>query len=342
MVKEKTIPTLHDVARQAGVSTATVSRCLNTPDRVIEPTRKKVLEAIKALGYSPHFGARVMAAKRTNIIGAIIPTMDNAVFARGLQAFQEELRQLGYTVLVASSSYRAEVEHEQIHSLVAHGAEGLLLIGHDRDPGVYEFLDKQGIAALVTWAVDPDRSHVSIGFDNAAAMQTLGREVLRLGHRRLAMISAETADNDRARERVRGLRAALAEAGLPETALHIVETVYGIDEGAQAFAEIFDRPAPHPTAVICGNDVLATGALYQARCMGLDVPRDVSITGFDDIDLAHITAPALTTVHVPHREMGRRAARALVGMVRKEGAPKGAVLDTHLVVRESLGPPHKN
>ena len=114
MTQQHATPTLHDVAAHAGVSTATVSRCLNFPDKVAPSTRDRVQKAIAALGYSPNFGASVMAARRTKTIGAIIPTMDNAIFARGLQAFQEELRLHGYTMLVASTSYQPAQEEEQI------------------------------------------------------------------------------------------------------------------------------------------------------------------------------------------------------------------------------------
>ena len=117
MNSEHSTPTLEDVAKVAGVSTATVSRCLNSPDRVVERTRRRVMDAVDALGYTPNFGARVMAAKRTFTIGAIIPTMENAIFARGLQAFQEELHARGYTLLVSSSAYKPEVEEEQIKAL---------------------------------------------------------------------------------------------------------------------------------------------------------------------------------------------------------------------------------
>ena len=123
-------PTLHDVAFAANVSTATVSRCLNFPNKVSAATRQKVSAAISELGYLPNFGAKVMATNRTNTIGAIIPTMENAIFARGLQAFQEELLLHGFTLLVASTSYRPEIEQEQIRALVARGADALLLIGH--------------------------------------------------------------------------------------------------------------------------------------------------------------------------------------------------------------------
>ena len=149
------VPTLADVARFAGVSTATVSRCLNAPEQVQEKTRDKVLAAVAELGYSPNFSAQSLAAKRTNTIGAIIPTMDNAIFARGLQAVQEELGRVGATLLVASSSYRRDLEADQIRALVARGADGLLLIGHDRDAEVYAFLDRRQVPVVVSWAYDP-------------------------------------------------------------------------------------------------------------------------------------------------------------------------------------------
>ena len=334
----RTVPTLNDVAKAAGVSTATVSRCLNTPGQVVESTREKVLAAVAQLGYSPNFGARVMAAKRTSTIGAIIPTMENAIFARGLQAFQEELRQAGYTLLVASSSYCPAIEEEQIRSLVARGADGLLLIGHDRDPAINRFLQTQGVPTLVAWTHDNAALLPSIGFDNRQSMRALADEVIARGHRDIAVISAATASNDRARLRVTGVKDALAAAGLDPDAMPIVETTYGIGSGAQALATLMASATP-PTAVICGNDVLAVGAMKQARALGLDVPGDLSITGFDDIELAGIVVPALTTVHVPHRDMGSRAARMLIDMVESKNTGETVKLRADVRIRGSLGPP---
>lgn len=331
-------PTLHDVAREAGVSTATVSRCLNSPERVVESTRIKVMAAVKSLGYSPHFGAQVMAGRRTHTIGAIIPTMENAIFARGLQAFQEELRKHGYTLLVASSCYRPDLEEEQIRSLVARGADGILLIGHDRDPCIYGFLAARNVPALVAWTFDQAAALPSIGFDNRKSMRALADKVIAMGHRRIGVISAYTEANDRARERVEGIREAARGAGLPDDALRIVETSYGIETGAEAFDTLMAEE-PRPTAVMCGNDVLAAGAIRRAHELGLDLPGDVSITGFDDIELARVVSPALTTVHVPHREMGRRAATTLIGMVEGHEPGAAAELDVEICLRESLAPP---
>jgi LacI family transcriptional regulator len=336
MQTKRPTPTLQDVADAASVSTATVSRCLNFPDQVAERTRLKVQTAISELGYSPNFGAKVMAARRTNTIGAIIPTMENAIFARGLEAFQEELRRHGFTMLVASTSYRPDVEEEQIRSLVARGADALLLIGHERAPEIYDFLETQDVPALVTWAFDTAANRPSVGFDNTAAMQDMADKVIELGHRKLALISAEVAQNDRAGARLLGIQNAMTAAGLNADDLQFVETKYGIEEGADAFSQVMEAETT-PTAIFCGNDVLAVGALRRARELGIGVPDDVSIIGFDDIELAQITQPALTTVHVPHREMGRRAGLALAQLV-KDGKPLRAVeLNAYPVIRETLG-----
>lgn len=335
MSSNQTVPTLDDVAREAGVSTATVSRCLNTPDKVSAKTRDKVMNAVEMLGYTPNFGARVMAAKRTFTIGAIIPTMENAIFARGLQAFQEKLHMRGYTLLVSSTAYRPDIEAEQIRALVGRGADGLLLIGYERDQAVYDYLRRRDVPTLVAWAFSASSPQPSIGFDNRASMRALCDKVLSMGHRNIAVISGIVAGNDRATGRVQGIRDGLISYGYDPDALPVIETAYEIENGAVAFEQLMQNPQ-RPTVVMCGNDVLAVGAMQRAHEMGLKVPHDVSITGFDDIELARIVTPQLTTVHVPHREMGSRAAQELIRMVEKKSAGVSLQLQSSLKLRESL------
>lgn len=335
MNQNQPVPTLDDVARDAGVSTATVSRCLNDPDKVSERTRRRVLDAVERLGYTPNFGARVMASRRSNTIGAIIPTMENAIFARGIQAFQETLYELGYNLLVSSSAYRPEIEAEQVRSLVARGADGLLLIGYERNQAIYDYLARQSVPTLLAWAYAEGSALPSIGFDNKASMQALAQEVLGMGHKEIAVISGIVEGNDRAAGRLGGIMAAIAAAGLETDQVPVIETPYEVEAGAAAFEQIMAAPKP-PTVVMCGNDVLAVGAIQKAHELGLKVPDDVSITGFDDIELARIVTPQLTTVHVPHRMMGRQAAQELIRMVegKSEGASKQ--LDVRLELRGSL------
>ena len=331
----QSVPTLDDVAKSAGVSTATVSRCLNSPERVVEKTRQKVMKAVETLGYTPNFGARAMAAKRTFTIGAIIPTMENAIFARGLQAFQEELRERGYTLLVSSSAYRPEVEAEQIRTLAARGADGLLLIGYERDPALYRYLERQKVPVLVAWAYSSESGQPSIGFDNRASMCALAEKVISYGHRKVAVISGLTQGNDRAIDRLQGIKDAWIKNGRDPASFQVIETPYGIDTGAEAFEQLI-QSEDRPTVVMCCNDVLAVGAMRRARELGLRIPDDVSITGFDDIEIARIVTPALTTVHVPHREMGRRAAVELVGMVHDKRDGVSFELEATLKIRASL------
>ncbi|MEM9426155.1 MAG: LacI family DNA-binding transcriptional regulator [Pseudomonadota bacterium] len=325
-------PTLEDVAAAAGVSTATVSRCLNTPDKVVAQTRRRVLAAVEALGYAPNFSARALVAKRTQTIGAVIPTMENAVFAEGIQAFQDVLQAQRFMLLIASSGYDPKAEADAVRTLVARGADGVLLIGFDRDDNVYEFLASQRIPAVVAWAYKDGGPLPSVGFDNAAAMERLVSHAIGLGHARVGLISGIQAGNDRARARVTGAQAALGAAGIE--AATVVETSYGFAQGGSALDRLLDRD-PDLTLVVCGNDVLAAGAVRRARALGLSVPADLSITGFDDIGLAELVDPPLTTVRVPHRAMGQAAAERLLALVTGQSA-HSLRLDAQLCLRESL------
>lgn len=327
--------TLQDVARMARVSTATVSRVINTPDRVKPATRERVEKAVSELGYTPHFGGRALASNRTNTIGVVIPTMENAIFARGLQAMQDELSESGATLLVATSHYNAEREAEQIRTLLARGVDGLALIGYDRPDSTYEFLRRKGVPFVLLWSFEPDGEHVSIGFDNRQAARAITELVLARGHTVIAMIAGMTAGNDRAAARIEGFRDALDARGTDLAPEHLVEIAYDLEESASATEAIL-RTAPRPTAIVCGNDVIAAGALRGARRSGCTVPTDLSIVGYDDIDLALAVEPQLTTIRVPHRRMGRAAAETLRRMINGDIAVDGTTFDFEIVVRESL------
>ena len=339
--KKRSLPTLEDVANAANVSTATVSRCLNEPDKVSKGTRERVLDSVERLRYSPNFGARAIAANRTGIFGAIIPTMENSIFARGIEAFQKALVANNKTMIVASSAYDLEQEAKQIRTLVARGADGILLIGTDRDPDLYTFLSEREIPAVIAWARSDDCTQSYVGFDNLKAAKAITNKALGLGHRTFAFISARTSMNDRARARVLGAQQAIAEFNLDPSLMTIIETDYSIQSGCDAFLKL-SQTGPTPTLIICGNDVLAVGAVKAAQEIGLQVPHDVSITGFDDIELASVVTPGLTTVHVPHREMGRLAAETLVSLTNNPVHPIQIDLETFIVERESLAAPQSS
>ena len=331
----RTLPTLDDVARLAGVSTATVSRCVNLPDRVRQSTKNRVEAAIAELGYTPHFGGMALASNRTNTIGAVIPTMDNAIFARGVQVLQEELSLVGITLLVASSLYDPEKEARQIRALLGRGVDGLILIGRERPQETYRLLADRQIPFVLMWTYSEDLTYSQVGFDNHRAAYDMTQHVLKRGHSRIAMIAGTTAGNDRARERVEGVTHAMRNHGLLLAPPMLIETHYSVEHGKLAAQQLFALDEM-PTAIICGNDVQAAGALKAAHQAGLRVPQDMSIVGFDDIDLAEAVEPGLTTVHVPHRRMGREAAHLIMRMVRNEQPGESIRISTSIVERASL------
>ncbi len=328
-------PTLADVARSAGVSTATVSRVLNGTGVVSADVTARVTEAVESLGYMPNFAARVMSARRSFTMGAIIPTMENAIFARGLQAFEEQLHTRGYTLLVASSGYDPNREDTQLRTLISRGVDGLLLIGMARDASVYARLEQYRVPAVAAWTYDPDAPLPTVGFDNAAAMERISAEVFAQGHRNVAMISGNCDGNDRAAQRRAGFVRAAEAAG---ASYRVTEVDYVVEAAEQVAADLLSA-ADRPTAFVCGNDVLAVGALKAARLSGLGVPDDLSITGFDDLELTHIVSPPLTTMRVPHRAMGAQAATVLMNLVEGQEATTSVDLGTKLVERGSLAPP---
>jgi LacI family transcriptional regulator len=258
-----------------------------------------------------------------------------------LQPFQEELHEQGYTLLVSSTAYRPDREEEQIRALISRGADGLLLIGYDRAPEIYSYLEQQGVPALIAWAYSPLVERPAIGFDNHASMKLLAQEVIDRGHHRIGVISAVTKGNDRAADRLAGITDALNDNGLSVDDLPVIQTSYGFDNGEAAMKALMSAPNP-PTAVMCGNDVLAAGALRGAKALGLEVPRDVSVTGFDDIELARIVTLSLTTVHVPHGEMGTKAASTLIGLVKGNQSIGPVKLQISVKIRKSLGPAPNN
>ena len=331
-------PTLEDVAKLANVSTATISRSINEPAKVAKATRDRIQSAIDQLAYTPNFGAKILASNKSNTIGAIIPTMANAIFANGLQAFQQELASSGVLMLVASTGYNAEHEFKQIQALLSHGADGLLLIGTDRPKATLEFLQMRKIPYVISWCYKSDSDELYAGFDNKGAAYQMAKTVLDAGHRNIGMLAGVSQGNDRAANRIAGVTQAIYDFGDEATLTAVVETAYLLKDAEHAFDRLISG-TNKPTAIICGNDVIAAGALNRAKALGLNVPADISITGFDDIGLAKVADPQLTTVRVPQEQMGRSAASLLLEYVETGQQPRSIQFDTEIVIRDSLGPP---
>lgn len=330
--------TLQDVAQHAEVSTATVSRFLTDPSLVREERRKRIEEAIAELGYLPHGAAQALASQRSRTIGAIVPTLDNAIFARGIQAFQQRLQTAGYTLLIASSNYSLDEERTQAETLIARGVDGMMLVGSDHHERLYERLALMEIPYVNTWVFRPGSEHPCVGFDNFSAATRQVSYLSDMGHTSFGVIAGITEDNDRARDRLDGVLHALKQRGIILGEDRIHESPYDIAASRDVMKRLLLLSAP-PTAVICGNDVIAYGALLECRSNGLDVPRDISVVGFDDLPLSQHIRPSLTTVHVPSNEMGSKAADYLLARLEGVATQERVELEANLILRDSSAPP---
>lgn len=327
---------LADVARLAKVSTATVSRALTLPHKVKARTLERVQQAASSLGYVAHGAARALASRRTQTIAAVVPTLDNAIFANTIHALQRRLDEAGYVLLLASHEFDADIEARVTRKLIERGVDGLVLLGTTHHPEIYRMLEAHALPYVLTWAWDERGNHPCVGFDNHAAAQRITEHLLDLGHRRFAMVSGITAQNERAQERLAGVRAALAVRGLELQ--RVVEKPYTHTGGREGLRAVL-AGSEAPTAVICGNDVLAIGAIAECHARGLKVPEDVSITGFDDMELAGMMKPALTTMRFPTAELGAYAANHLLMRLEGKVVDLRCKLPTELVVRDSTAAP---
>jgi len=341
MAMERDKAKLDDVARVAKVSRATASRALSAPELVRAATLARVRDAARLLGYVPHGAARALASRRTQTIGAVVPTLDNPIFANSIQALQRELGEHGYQLLLGSHEYDPAREVDVTRALLERGVDGLMLVGTDHSPALYPLLTNFRIPHVLTWSLDASGHHDCVGFDNRAAAARVARHLVELGHRQFAVITGLTANNDRARDRIAGVRDVLAAHGIELAPGRLLEFPFAVRSGREALRKAM-RLAPRPTALICGNDVLAQGALIEAHALGIDVPRALSITGFDDMELAAQTPPGLTTIRIPTAEIGRRVAQHLLARIGGAAAERCVELDVELVVRGSTAPPARS
>lgn len=334
-------PLLADVARLAGVSTATVSRFLNEPSKLTERTRAKVQGAITQLDWVPNAAARSLVSRRSYAVGAIVPTLAHEKFHQQLQAFQARLGAEGFAVFVACSSYDPAEGYRQARGMIARGVDALALVGDDYPDALFELLASKGIPYVVTFGKRADSDHPCVGFEHARAYELMTQRLIELGHQRFGVIFQTPKDNSRVQARLKAISETLARNGLAVRPQHLAvlddNSGVRVPFAKEAFRRIMSA-APPPTAIICGNDTLAIGSVLEANAMGLDVPGEVSISGFDDIELAAQFQPALTTIRVPDRQMGELAADYLIHRIAGKAAECPAMLDVAIIERESTGP----
>lgn len=336
------MPTMKDVAQAAGVSVTTVSHVINETRYVSEDLRARVLQAMEELSYHPNILARSLRQGITHTIGLIVPDNSNPFFAEIARVAETVGFENDYSVILCNSDKNVERESAYINVLIAKQVDGVIFIAAGSEQQHLRELAAQGIPVVVADREVPQEladvvlvNHEQGGYDATGHLITLG-------HRRIACIAGPSPLTPSA-DRVRGYRRALREAGIPieeELVVRCTESYLG---GETAMAQLL-RLDELPTAVFTYNDVTAIGALRAIRNAGLQVPKDLSIVGFDDISLASAVVPALTTVAQPIADLATLATELLIARIQnsEEYEPgQRIVLDTKLVVRESCAPPRR-
>jgi LacI family transcriptional regulator len=328
---------LRKIAEIAGVSTGTVSRVINNPELVSPELRERVASVVQHLGWIPHGAARALARRRANTIGSIFPQLSQGDFASAVEGLQGELSRLGYTLLIACSDYSPEQELHQVRKFVEHGVDAVLLVGGEHHHDLAALLERNKVPHLNMFTYDPATHGTSVGADNRKALFRLTRYLIGLGHRHFGVIAQDAATNDRARDRTQGIRDALAEHGLAVRPESWGVGQWSVHEGREIFRAIVMN-SPRPTAVICGNAYLAVGAMLESQALGIRVPQEMSIVGYDDIEFMNELPTTITTVRVQSKEIGRRAGRRIVALLEGREDLTEFECDAEMVVRASSGP----
>lgn len=336
-------PTIEDVARLAGVSTATVSRALHEPAKVSADTATRVHAAVQDIGYTLNFAARSLRQRRANALLVVVPNIGNTFYGEVLAGIEAAAHAAGQTILIADSAQDAGREAAYLAWLRNGRVDGVFLMTKPEvDWSTVAPVPETGQRPVVMISeppVIPGTPLVTI--DHQAAAQEITAHLIAHGHRRIAHVTGPLTTNLRA-PRLNGYLAALAAAGLSADPKHILPGDFTADSGARA-AEILLSLTPRPTAVFCANDEMAMGLIGALARRGVRVPEDISVAGFDDIQFAACFVPAITTIRQPRRAMGQAAVALMHRLLGRDGAdltaPVQQILPHDLVIRDSVGPP---
>jgi LacI family transcriptional regulator len=330
--------TIYEVAREAGVSTATVSRVINDRRHVRAATRERVEAAMRDLGYVANRQARGLAGGRSRVIGLLVYELGPSYFNQLIRGIDAATAQIGYDLMLYTTHARREMEAQHAAELASGPADGLIFVLAVDIENYVDRLRRQQVPFVL---LDQDRDILGstvVTASNRRGAKDAIDHLIALGHRRIGFITG-TPGTSSAHERLAGYRDALFEADLPFDQALVVKGDFLELQGFRATQELLALDT-RPTAIFTSADTAAFGAIRAVRAAGLRVPEDISIVGFDDIPEASLVAPPLTTVRQPLQEMGATAVRLLRRLMDEpEATPRRTELLTELVVRESSAPP---
>ncbi|MBL6615566.1 MAG: LacI family DNA-binding transcriptional regulator [Reyranella sp.] len=327
--------TMSDIARHAGVSPMTVSRALSDPQSVSEKMRRKVDAAVRRYGYLPNRIAGSLSSQRSNVVGLVVPSIRNSLYATMIHAISDVVRANGLHLMIVNSGHRLEDEEALVSALLAQRVCGLVLHNTTHSKHLRELLARTDIPVVETGNLPAKPIDMAVSYSNFDAARAMTSHLGRLGYKRIGFVTLPLRDNDRSRERRRGYFAALKELGLPVDPGLVMEAPGGFAEGADALVRLVQT---HPDIDACffAGDVLAVGALFECQRRGWAVPGRIAIAAFDDLDLLRHSVPTVTTVRIPRQDIGRRSAELLINRLRG-ASPEKVRIDVgfEIVQRES-------
>ena len=325
---------IQEVARRAGVSTATVSRTINNPSMVDPKTAKRVWKAVEELRYYPNSQARSLVSGRSRLLGLIVSDITNPFFPELIKGFEDVAIRHGYEILISSTDYDSGRMSICVRRMLERKVEGVAIMTSEMDTRLVDQLAHRNVP-MVFLDVGPAGEGIThVVVDYAMGINEAVEHLLALGHRRIGFISGPLGLKS-ARIRRSAFLRSLSRYGIDEDKSLVDEGDHTVDGGFSAMNRRLESNAG-PTAMLASNDLTAIGMMRAVRRAGLSVPRDISVVGFDDIRLAEFTEPPLTTVRLSRTDLAQHAFRALLHGLEEQstGLPEGK-LETHLVIRES-------
>lgn len=334
--KNQRRPTIADVARLANVSTATVSRALQTPELVSQKTRKTVFDIVAKTGYRPNTAAKILRQNRAQTLLVILPNIANPFFSEILSGIEDVATEHKFTILIGNANEDESRTKELLANLRNGRADGALLLNGTLPMAADELADLAlvSISEKITSARVPH-----VGTDSIAASRDATTHLIGLGHKRIVHLRGPTG-NILTSERQEGYEQAMKAAGL-EAFIKVLACGFGLEDGKSA-AEALTKSGPLPDALVCASDVAAMGAISELLRRGVNVPDDLSVVGFDDISFADIFSPPLTTIRQERREIGRLATRMLLGILQGTFDGEDKVVGHNIIQRASSKPRNGN
>lgn len=324
-------PTLIDVGREAGVSAITVSRALRQPEKVSDSLRAKVQAAVKKLGYVPDVAAATLASKRSNIIGMLVPSFSNSVFADVLAGAYEAIRDTNYTIQIGNVQYSALTEEALLPGFLNLRPAGLIVAGVDQTDAARQMLQAAPCPIVQIMDISPNPIDMMVGFSHVDGAAAAVEHMVSQGFRRIGFLGARM--DSRTQKRLAGYRMALEQNGLfDETRVMTTQAASSVAIGGHLVADLLAR-APDCDAVFCNNDDIAIGAAFECQRRGVRIPQDLGICGFNDLGITSQMHPAVTSVFTPRFEIGKRAIEMIVQALTQDPEIHEKCVDLGFVLR---------